>query len=105
MRTLGHVRAAAKETGRAWALAYDISGMPTDRIYETLTRDWKKFVDDGQSQDPRYIHEGGKPAGEVWGFYYKNKGNAMTPEVANKIIDFFKAPGPYQAFLVGGGDW
>ena len=105
MRTLGHVRSAARETGRAWALAYDVSGMPTDRIYETLTRDWKKFVDDGVAADPRYIREGGKPAVEVWGFYYKNQGNAMTPELGNKIIDFFKAPGPYQAFVVGGGDW
>jgi hypothetical protein len=105
MRVLGHVRAAAQQTGRAWALAYDISGMPPDRIFEVLTRDWKKLVDEGIAKDPRYVHEGGKPAVEVWGFYFQNHGNAMTPEVANKIIDFFKAPGPYSAYLVGGGDW
>ena len=105
MRTLGHVRAAAQETGRAWALAYDISGMPTERIYDTLTRDWQRLVDDGVTKDSRYLHEGGKPVVEVWGFYFQNEGNSMTAGLANRIIDFFKAPGPYQAFLVGGGDW
>jgi hypothetical protein len=29
----------------------------------------------------------------------------MNPELANNLIDFFKGPGPYSAFLVGGGDW
>ena len=31
----------------------------------------------------------------------------MTPEVLNRLIDFFKAPGPYHAFIVAGGghDW
>ena len=38
---------------------------------------------------------------EVFGFY----AGTLPPEVANGLIDFFKAPGPYHAFLVGGGDW
>ncbi len=29
----------------------------------------------------------------------------MTGELVGKLIDFFKAPGPYSAYLVGGGDW
>jgi len=29
----------------------------------------------------------------------------MTPALANRLIDFFKTPGPYAAYLVGGGDW
>src|SRR5437667_3611797 len=40
MRVLGHVREAAKTTGRAWALAYDISGMPAERVVDVLTADW-----------------------------------------------------------------
>lgn len=39
------------------------------------------------------------------GFYYQNAHNAMTPELANRLIDFFHAPGPYRAYLVGGGSW
>jgi len=105
MRVLHHVRTAAQRTGRAWALAYDISAMPVERLFDTLTRDWKKLVDDGVTGDARYIHEGGRPAVEVWGFYLLNHETALTPSVANRIIDFFKAPGPYSAFLIGGGDW
>jgi hypothetical protein len=104
-RVLGNVRAAAQQTGRVWALAFDISGMPTANIFDTLTTEWKKLVDDGVMADGRYVHQGGKPVVQIWGFYYKNSGNAMTPAVAYRLIDFFKAPGPYSAYLVGGGDW
>jgi hypothetical protein len=38
-RVLGAVRAAAKETGRTWAIAFDIAGMPTEKIFEVLTRE------------------------------------------------------------------
>jgi hypothetical protein len=105
LRVLEHVRAAAKETGRVWAVAYDIAGMPADRIYEVLTRDWKKIVEDKITADPRYLHQGGKPVVQVWGFYHDSPGNAMTPALANRLIDFFKADGPYTAYLVGGGSW
>ena len=104
-RVLGSVRAAAQQTGRVWAIAFDIGGMPTGKIFETLTREWKKLVDEGVTADGRYLHEGGKPVVQVWGFYYNNRGNAMTAPLANQLIDFFKASGPYCAYLVGGGDW
>lgn len=29
----------------------------------------------------------------------------MTAELGNRLVDFFKTPGPYAAFPVGGGDW
>jgi hypothetical protein len=105
LRVLRHVRGAAQKTGRVWALSYDLSGMPAGRAFDVLTRDWKKLVDDKVIRDPRYLHQGGKPVVQVWGFYRNNKANAMTPELANNLIDFFKGPGPYSAFLVGGGDW
>jgi len=99
------VRSAARQTGRVWAIAFDVAGMPTDRMVEVLTREWKRLVDEGVTADERYLHEGGRPVVQVWGFYYRNTQNAMTPAVANQLIDFFRAAGPYRAFLVGGGDW
>jgi hypothetical protein len=105
LRVLGHVRRAATRTGRVWALCYDIAGMPPGRTFDVLTRDWKKMVDDGVTADPRYLREGGKPVVQVWGFYRDSAGTRMSPELANKLIDFFKAPGRYSAYLVGGGDW
>jgi hypothetical protein len=102
---LDHVRQAAKTTGRVWALAYDISGMPRERSFEVLTTNWKKLVDDKVTQDARYLHQGGLPVVQVWGFYRNQKATPMSPDLANKLLDFFKAKGPYQAFVVGGGDW
>src|SRR5262249_31545400 len=90
LRVVNHVRPAARKTGRAWALCYDVAGMPADHTFDVLTRDWKRMVDDKVTQDPRYLHEGGKPVVEVWGFYRGRKDSAMTPELANRLIDFFK---------------
>ncbi|MBE3096356.1 MAG: hypothetical protein IMZ44_04410, partial [Planctomycetes bacterium] len=105
LSVLNHVRRAASKTGRAWAISYDIAGMPTDRIFDVLTADWKKIVDEKVTEDPRYLHHGGRPVVQIWGFYWNNEHNLMTAELANRLIDFFKAPGPYSAFLVGGGNW
>jgi hypothetical protein len=105
LRVLEHVRKAAVQTGRVWALAYDVTGMPAAKTFDVLTRDWKKMVDDKVTKDPRYLHHGGLPAVQVWGFYREGNGNSMTLDLANRLIDFFKAAGPYRAYLVGGGDW
>ncbi len=105
LRVLNHVRAAALKTGRAWALSYDIAAMPVERIFDVLTTDWKKMVDENVVADPRYLHQGGRPAVQIWGFYFENKHDPMTAGLANRLIDFFATPGRYSAFLVGGGDW
>ena len=55
-RVLQHVRDAAQQTGRVWAISYDIAAMPTERIYDTLTHDWKKLVDEQVTADPRYAN-------------------------------------------------
>ena len=69
LRVLNHVRAAALKTGRVWALSYDCAGMPVKDIYDVLTSDWKKMVDEKVLEDPRYLHQGGKPVVQIWGFY------------------------------------
>ena len=105
MRVLHHVADAARETGRAWALSYDTAATPTDRTYDALTADWKRLVDGKLTDHPRYLHQGGLPVVQIWGFYWREDHDPMTAELAARLIDFFKAPGPYRAFLVGGGDW
>ena len=102
---LNNVRAAARHTGRIWAIAFDVAGMPTSGIVGVLTNEWRRLVDEGITADGRYLHEAGKPVVQIWGFYYQNPGNKMTAAVANRLIDFFKEPGRYGAFLIGGGDW
>ena len=104
-RVLGHVMHAAEQTGRAWALSFDIAGTPTDRIFDLLTAEWRRLVDEKVTASPRYLHEQGLPVVQIWGFYWHNEHNAMTADIAGKLIAFFKQPGPYRAFLAGGGDW
>ena len=104
-RVIDHVIAATAQTGRVWAFSYDIAGMPGNRVYDTLTADWKRMVDEGIVAGPRYLHHQGKPVAQIWGFYYGVKSNQMDADTANRLIEFFHAPGPYAAFLVGGGGW
>jgi hypothetical protein len=105
LRVLDHVREAARQTGRAWAITFDISGMPPDRTFEVLALEWRRLVAAGVTADPHYLHQRGKPVVQVWG-YYRRPGNApMTPELAGRLEALFRTPGPDSAFLVGGGDW
>jgi hypothetical protein len=101
-RVLKHVREAARATGRVWAVAYDMAAMPPDKIFEAMTNDWKRLVDEGVTGDDRYLHERGLPVLMVWGFYPKQN---ITPEIANRVIDFFKNDPRYKVFLAGGCEW
>ena len=31
-------------------------------------------------EDPRYLHQGGRPAVQIWGFYYGNEHNRMSAD-------------------------
>lgn len=101
-QVLGHVRAAAAETGRVYALCYDLTDVSKDKLYDLLVEDWKRLVDQKKvTQDDRYLHHNGKPVVFVWGFFSDRFGAA----VAHRIIDFFKTDKKYGATLVGGCQW
>jgi hypothetical protein len=104
-RITDHVRKSAADTGRVWAISYDIAGTATDRIYDVLIENWKHAVDAGIVAEDRYMKHDGKPVVQIWGFYGNNEHNRMTAAVANQLLDFFEQPGKYQATLVGGGSW
>lgn len=60
---LNHVRSSAKRTGRTYAIGYELSGVPASRLYELLTSDWRRLVDDEKiTVDDRYLHHDGRPA-------------------------------------------
>jgi len=66
---LDHVRKSAAETGRVYAICYDLSGARSNQLYEKLSRDWQRLVDDKKiDKDPTYLHHAGKPVVFVWGF-------------------------------------
>jgi hypothetical protein len=98
-RVLGYARAAANRTGRVFAVEYDMSGMPRDRLLNELTRDWKWLVDEMKiTSDPRYLHHDGKPVLALWGFF----SNRFDSSLANRIIDFFKNDPKYGVCIIGG---
>ena len=105
LRVLRHVVAAAEETGRVWALSYDVAGMPGDRIFETIANDWKGLVDERIVDNPRYLHHAGRPVVQIWGFCAHDANVQVTASLINRLIDFFQSRGADGAFLVGGGDW
>jgi hypothetical protein len=98
---LNNVCEAAENTGRVWAIAYDVVSMPSENLYDVIVSDWKKLVDSGITEHPRYLHHEGKPVLCIWDFSREN----ITPDLANRIIDFFKSDTKYGVFLVGGIIW
>jgi hypothetical protein len=101
-QVLDNVRKSAGRTGRTSALCYDLTGAPKDKVYDLLVADWKRLVDEAKvTQDGRYLHHNNKPVLFVWGFYSDRFG----PELADRIIDFFKDDPKYGVTLVGGCQW
>jgi hypothetical protein len=99
---LDHARKAANRTGRAFALAYDMTGQSTNTLYSQLTNDWRWLVDNLHiTQDPRYLYHNGRPVLMIWGFF----SDRFSAALANQIIDYFKADPAYGVTLVGGGEW
>jgi hypothetical protein len=101
-----NVRAAATATGRVWAFMWDMSGFgpmtPKSEVYNIMVNQWKKMVDEGVTGDARYLHHNGKPVLLIWGFFPNRP--ASQPDYMNPVINFFQAPGKYQATLVAGVD-
>ena len=101
-RVLEHVRASAEANGRVYAVCYDLTAYPTDQAYDRLVADWKRLVDEMKvTRDGRYLHHNGKPVLVIWGFFE----DRFKPELAHRIIDFFKNDPAYGVTLVGGVQW
>jgi len=97
-----NVRNAANRTGRTFALAYDMTGQPTNTLFTQLTNDWRWLVDNLHlTQDPRYLRHNGKPVLMIWGFFAER----FSTNLAHQIIDYFKTNLTYGVTLVGGGEW
>ena len=91
-QVIANVRAGAEKYGRVFAIMYDISGQPANRLVSALTNDWNYLVRDMRiTGSPRYLHHNGKPVVAVWGFGFAGRGD--TPEQALAAIRFFKSAG------------
>jgi hypothetical protein len=107
LHVIKDVSAAANLTGRTYFIEYDMSGFDLSNgkdvdLVPTITKDWHYLVDTMKlTSDARYLHQGALPVIGIFGFY-EDRFSAAT---ANAILDIFKGPGPYQAFVAGAGAW
>lgn len=99
---LNNVRVSAAETERVYAICYDLSGAPAERLYDLLVTDWKQLVEEQKvTADKNYLHHAGKPVLMIWGFF----SDRFEPAVAHRILDFFQHDPRYGVTLIGGCQW
>ncbi|CDG83703.1 putative uncharacterized protein [Janthinobacterium agaricidamnosum NBRC 102515 = DSM 9628] len=97
-----NVRAAAEAHGRVWAVEYDTSGAQDADVVKNVKDHWAALAADGSLSSARYLHQGGLPVVELWGFGFTNR--PATPAAANALLDWFQrdAPANQRAYVIGG---
>jgi len=104
---LKNIMAAAKESGRTFAIEYDISGGNSETFSQTLKDDWMYLVDDLKvTAQPHYQRHQGKPVVSIWGMGLSDTGHPPAdPQVAKELIEWFKSKAPeprYHVTYMGG---
>jgi hypothetical protein len=86
-----NVQAGANESGRAWAVMYDLSGLQAGEIQNVIMEDWKQLVERMKiSGDKSYLHHRGKPVVAVWGIGF-NDGRKYSLDECAALIRFLKS--------------
>ena len=103
---LKNIMNAARETGRTFAIEYDISGGNPETFAQMLKDDWTYLVDQVKvTAHPNYQRHNGRPLLSVWGIGLNESGHPPAdPKAAAELIDWFKskAPEPYRVTYMGG---
>jgi hypothetical protein len=89
---LKNIMNAAKESGRTFAIEYDISGGNPETFAQTIKDDWTYLVDEIKvTQHPNYQRHNGKPLVSVWGMGLNENAHPPTDaKVAKELIGWFK---------------
>ena len=104
---LKNVMAAARESGRTFAIEYDISGGNPDTFAQTLKDDWIYLVDQLKvTAHPNYQRHNGKPVVSIWGIGLNDGNNhpPTNPQEAKDLIEWFQsgAAPQYRVTYIGG---
>ena len=104
---LKNIMAAAAESGRTFAIEYDISGGNPATFAQTLKDDWVYLVDELKvAAHPNYQRHNGKPVLSIWGMGLGDGPGhpPAEPKVALDLIEWFKSNGPaqYRVTYMGG---
>jgi hypothetical protein len=91
-----NVLRAAKATGRAIAIMYDISGAEHATLVPEVESHWAT-VGAQLVSSPRYLHHKGRPLVGLWGFGFSpgtaSGAGAGTPQQADQLLGFFEREG------------
>jgi enterochelin esterase-like enzyme len=93
---LRNIMAAAAETGRAFAIEYDISGGKEQTVAQQLKDDWKYLVETVKvTAHPNYLRHNGKPVVSVWGMGLSDldKHPPADPAKAAEMVRWFQSQG------------
>lgn len=83
---LSHVRQGARESGRVYAVMYDLSGLKAGQV-ERVRSDWSRLQSELKvTQDPGYLHHNGKPLVAIWGIGF----NDNRPYSLQECFDLVK---------------
>jgi hypothetical protein len=89
-----NVRVGAETYGRVFAIMYDVSGYATNALFSKLTNDWAYLVNTQRiTNSSAYLWHKGKPVVAIWGFGFGDGNHLTSPELAQQVIDWFKAAG------------
>ncbi len=103
---LRNIMEAARESGRTFAIEYDISGGDPGTFAQILKDDWVYLVDDLKvTAHPNYQRHNGKPLLSVWGIGLNDSSHPPAdPRAALDLIEWFQsgAPARYRVTYMGG---
>ena len=91
---LANARSAANQHGRAYAVMYDLSGLPSGGV-DGVREDWQRLRSKmAITEDPAYLHHEGKPVVSVWGVGFQGaKPRLYSLEECRKLVTFLKEDG------------
>lgn len=98
---LSHVREGARESGRTYAVMYDLSGIKKGET-TNVKDDWLKLKARKITSDTGYLHHEGKPLVSIWGVGFNDNRDYNLAE-CRELIEFLKAEGC--AVMVGVPFW
>ena len=99
---LANVSQSASETGRVFAIMYDVSGANPDTVVNDIIKDWTSLINNlNLANNDRYLHHRGLPLLGIWGFGFRDR--PIKVAQAAQLLDWFdRAPQEYKATLLGG---
>ena len=103
---LENIIAGPEQSGRTFAIEYDITGGNLATFGSTPRKDWQYLVDELKvTSHPNYQRHNGKPVLAIWGMgLTEDRHVPHDPAVAKQLIEWFRsqAPAKYQVTYMGG---